>query len=202
MNLKKTGNIIIWVAVLALLIIGAYVVYNRGDSEEYIEDKIAGDINKDRVADDEEDGTEQENKIMAPDFTLTDLDGNTVKLSDYKGKIVFLNFWASWCGPCTSEMPEFEQVHKEFLKGDDAVILAVNLTDGFRETEEKARKFIDDNGYTMKVLLDTTGSVAQNYNIYSIPTTYVINRDGSIVTYMEGARRGKVLLDILEELKK
>jgi len=79
--------------------------------------------------------------------------------------------------------------------------LAVNLTDGFRETEEKARKFIADNGYTMKVLLDTTGSAAKDYGIYSIPTTYVINRDGSIVTYMEGARPGKVLLDIYEKLK-
>ncbi|WP_265446541.1 TlpA family protein disulfide reductase [Acetivibrio straminisolvens] len=201
MNMKKTVNIIIWVAVLAFLLIGAYVVYNRGDSAENIGDKISDDINKDGNAKDEDGGTEQENKIMAPDFTLKDLDGNTVKLSDYKGKIVFLNFWASWCGPCTSEMPEFEEVHKEFSKGEDAVILAVNLTDGFRETEEKARKFIADNRYTMKVLLDTTGSVAQDYRIYSIPTTYVIDRDGSIVTYMEGARRGKVLLDILEKLK-
>ncbi|HOM02835.1 MAG TPA: TlpA disulfide reductase family protein [Acetivibrio sp.] len=203
--MKKVGNIIIWVAVLAILIIGAYVVYNRSDSEEYIEDKIAGDIdgdiNKDGTADNKDGGTEEENKIMAPDFTLKDLDGNTVKLSDYRGKIVFLNFWASWCGPCTSEMPEFEEVHKEFSKGDDAIILTVNLTDGFRETEEKARKFIADNGYTMKVLLDTTGNVAQYYGIYSIPTTYVINRDGSLVTYMEGATRGKVLLDILEKLK-
>jgi len=200
MNMKKTVNIVIWTAVLVFLIIGAYFVYSRNNSAEYIEDKIAKDTNNDKAAGDNG-GTKEENKIMAPDFSLKDLDGNTVKLSDYRGKIVFLNFWASWCGPCTSEMPEFEKVHRQFSKEGDAVILAVNLTDGFRETEEKARKFIADNGYTMKVLLDTTGSAAKDYGIYSIPTTYVINRDGSIVTYMEGARPGKVLLDIYEKLK-
>lgn len=198
--MKKTVNIVIWTAVLVFLIIGAYFVYSRNNSAEYIEDKIAEDTNNDKAAGDNG-GTKEENKIMAPDFSLKDLDGNTVKLSDYRGKIVFLNFWASWCGPCTSEMPEFEKVHRQFSKEGDAVILAVNLTDGFRETEEKARKFIADNGYTMKVLLDTTGSAAKDYGIYSIPTTYVINRDGSIVTYMEGARPGKVLLDIYEKLK-
>ena len=198
--MKKTVNIVIWTAVLVFLIIGAYFVYSRNNSAEYIEDKIAKDTNNDKAAGDNG-GTKEENKIMAPDFSLKDLDGNTVKLSDYRGKIVFLNFWASWCGPCTSEMPEFEKVHRQFSKEGDAVILAVNLTDGFRETEEKARKFIADNGYTMKVLLDTTGSAAKDYGIYSIPTTYVINRDGSIVTYMEGARPGKVLLDIYEKLK-
>jgi len=200
MNMKKTVNIVIWTAVLVFLIIGAYFVYSRNNSAEYIEDKIAEDTNNDKAAGDNS-GIKEENKIMAPDFSLKDLDGNTVKLSDYRGKIVFLNFWASWCGPCTSEMPEFKKVHRQFSKEDDAVILAVNLTDGFRETEEKARKFIADNGYTMKVLLDTTGSAAKDYGIYSIPTTYVINRDGSIVTYMEGARPGKVLLDIYEKLK-
>lgn len=205
--MKKAGNIILWVAALAILIIGAYTIYNRGDSAEDIGDKITGEINKndkttsEKTTPDPNEETEQKNKIMAPDFTLMDLDGNEVKLSDYKGKVVFLNFWASWCGPCKTEMPDFERVSKEFSEGEDAVLLAVNLTDGFRETEDKARKFITDNGYTMKVLLDTSGSAANSYNIYSIPTTYVIDRDGSIFTYMEGARPGKVLLDILEELK-
>ncbi|MFZ5989128.1 MAG: TlpA family protein disulfide reductase [Bacillota bacterium] len=185
--MKKAGNIILWLAVLALLIGASYTVYSRNRSKDYSDNSIARD---------------NKQKAMAYDFTLTDLDGNTVKLSDYRGKIVFVNFWASWCGPCRSEMPEFDRVNRELLKGEDAVILAVNLTTGFRgETEEKAREYINSSGYSLHVLLDKDGSVADKYNIVSIPTTYVVDRDGSIYTVLEGAREGKVLLDIVEELK-
>ena len=124
----------------------------------------------------------------APDIELMDLDGNIVKLSDYKGKVVFLNFWATWCPPCRSEMPEFDRANKVFTEAGDAVILAVNLTNGARgETEEVARKFINEKGYTFKVLLDKDGIAANKYSFNYIPSTFVINKDGELYTHYEGA---------------
>lgn len=157
-------------------------------------------------------GNEEEVKDapMAPDFSLTNLQGETVKLSDYKGKVVILNFWASWCPPCIAEMPDFDKVNKELIKENDAVILAVNLTDGNRETEEKARKFINDKGYSLNVLFDKESVAARLYDIKSIPTTYMINRDGSFYKYTDkndidyklfvGGINEDTLLDVLEKM--
>lgn len=158
----------------------------------------------------DEEKDEEKNEVVAPDFSLTDLNGNTVKLSDYRGKVVILNFWASWCPPCVAEMPDFDKVNRKLAESDDAVILAVNLTDGQRETEEKARKFIKDKGYSLNVLLDKKGSASDDYMIYSIPTTYIINRDGTLYTYkdkkgipykrFEGSINEEILLDVLKQL--
>lgn len=135
-------------------------------------------------------------------FELKDLDGNTVKLSDYRGKIVFLNFWATWCPPCRQEMPEFDRANKELLENGDAVILAVNLTTGARgETEDAARKYINENGFTLKVLLDKDGSVANKYNFTYIPSTFVINKDGEIYTHYEGAITENTLMSDYNKLK-
>lgn len=150
--------------------------------------------------------------IMAPDFTLTDFNGKEVSLSDFRGKVVILNFWASWCPPCKAEMPDFDKVNRKLIEGGgDAVILTVNLTDGRRETEEKARNFIRDNDYSLYVLMDKQGEAANAYNVSVIPTTYIINRDGSQYTYMgkgnikykyfEGSIDEETLLDILNQLE-
>lgn len=173
------------------------------------EEPGAGDITSE-IETENEVKNEENNEVVAPDFSLTDLNGNTVKLSDYRGKVVILNFWASWCPPCVAEMPDFDRINRKLAESDDAVILAVNLTDGRRETEEKARKFIKDKGYSLNVLLDKKGSASDQYMIYSIPTTYIINRDGTLFTYkdkkgiaykrFEGAINEEILLDILKQL--
>lgn len=121
----------------------------------------------------------------APDFTVYDASGNQVNLSDYLGKPVILNFWASWCGPCKSEMPGFENMYKKY--GDQIQFLMINLTDGTTETVESASSFISDNGYTFPVFYDTDTDGAYTYGISSIPTTYLINTEGEVAAYAIGA---------------
>jgi thiol-disulfide isomerase/thioredoxin len=118
-------------------------------------------------------------KTMAKDFVVYDENLNKVKLSDYIGRPVVVNFWASWCPPCREEMPLFNELSNKY-KEEELTVLMVDLTDGQRETMNKAKKFIADNNYKMKVLFDNDGTAATNYNIVSIPRTLFIDKDGSI----------------------
>ena len=123
--------------------------------------------------------------IKAPDFTVTDKDGKEVKLSDFQGKPVVINFWATWCGYCKEEMPDFEEIYKEM--GEDLAFMMVNATDGNRETVEKASKYIEKEGYSFPVYYDTQGEAAYFYGVSSLPTTYFIDSEGYAVTYARGA---------------
>ncbi len=133
--------------------------------------------------------------ITSVDFELPDLDGENVKLSDYKGKVVFLNFWATWCPPCRGEMPAMESVYKE-LKDDGFVILAVDLG----EDGDTVQKFVEGNNLTFPVLLDKTSSVGMTYTASSIPTTYLIDRDGNILGRAIGAREWENYLDMFKSI--
>jgi len=115
----------------------------------------------------------------APDFTVYDASGNAVSLSDFFGKPVVLNFWASWCGPCRNEMPEFQEMYEKY-SGEGVVFLMVNLTDGSKETQSSASAFINSSGYTFPVYFDTKNSAADAYNISSIPTTFFISKSSDI----------------------
>ena len=116
---------------------------------------------------------------LARDIVLTDMSGKQVSLDGFKGKTVVLNFWATWCPPCRGEMPEFDELDKEFKKSGEAVLLAVNLTDGRRETPERVAKFLKETGYTMTVLLDEKQEAASFFGVRYIPTTFVLDKDGT-----------------------
>ena len=126
----------------------------------------------------------------APDFTFYDIDGNAHTLAEFRGKPVILNFWASWCGPCKSEMPDIQAAYEEY--GDEIHFALVNLTDGGSETVETASAYIAGEGYTFPVYydIDPEGANAlagaEAYKVNSIPVTYFIDAQGNIVAYASG----------------
>ncbi|MBQ7801535.1 MAG: TlpA family protein disulfide reductase [Oscillospiraceae bacterium] len=130
-------------------------------------------------------------KAYAPDFMVVDAEGNEVKLSDFVGKPVLLNFWASWCGPCKSEMPELEEAYQEWQ--DEIQFLMVNLTDGSYETLESAQEFLAGTDYTFPVYFDTASEAANAYGVSSIPTTWFIDAEGVLVARYVGAIDGESL---------
>lgn len=175
----------VWLVVLlafAVVLVGAYALY----------DKISERLTPDTLGL-ASSATNSESKNMAADFSAMDKDGNIVKLSDYKGTPVILNFWASWCPPCKAEMPDFQTAYETY--GDDIMFMMVNLTDGNRETVEKATEHVMTQGYTFPVFFDTSSSAAVAYGITSIPSTYFIDADGNIV----GHAVGSLSLDELED---
>lgn len=137
----------------------------------------------------------------APEIVLSNLQGQTIRLSDYRGQVVILNFWASWCPPCKAEMPDLEKAAREFRQGTDAVLLTINLTDGARETVAKANQYMEDNQFSMPVLLDTEGQAANAYKITSIPTTVIIDRQGNIRARFAGATTSEKLQSYVNQLK-
>ena len=129
--------------------------------------------------------------ITAPDFTVYDAEGSEVHLSDYFGKPIVLNFWASWCGPCQMEMPDFQEKYLEL--GEEVAFLMINMTDGGRETVQTASEFIASKGYTFPVFYDTMGMAAGVYGAYSLPTSYFINAQGHVIARAVGAIDGETL---------
>ena len=191
MNSKKTLMIIS--LALVLVIGGASVLYTRlGQSlspdqlsvqQQQTETAVTGETAAEEPADPE--------PALAPDFTVYDKNGNEVQLSDYNGKPIVLNFWASWCGPCQMEMPDF---HEKYLElGQDVHFLMVNMTDGSRETVDSASAFIDKNAYAFPVFYDTAVDAAMTYGVYSLPTTYFINAEGHAIAQATGSINAETL---------
>lgn len=135
--------------------------------------------------------TSSESKNLAPNFTVYDMEGNEVNLTDFFGKPIIINFWASWCGPCKMEMPDFNEAYETYK--DEIEFLMVNMTDGSRETIEVASSFIAESGYTFPVYYDTDYSAAITYSVSSLPTSYFLNAEGELVTYARGAINGATL---------
>jgi peroxiredoxin len=126
-------------------------------------------------------------------FTLTDLQGKTWALGDLRGKVVLVNFWATWCPPCRSEMPDLEALYNQY-KGQGFVILAISDEDA-----EKVKKYIDENHYTYTILLDPGRKVHEQYNIEGIPKSFVYNREGKLVAQSIDMRTKGQFLEMLSQ---
>ena len=198
----KTLKLLIWILAFAVVIVGAYVLYNRLSSEISVggiatvaqETKApeATENPGETAAETEEKGSE------APDFTVYDLEGNAYKLSDFRGKPVLLNFWASWCGPCQMEMPDFQKFYE--THGDKVNFVIVNLTDGQQETVESASAFIAEKGYTFPVYYDTDIDAAMKYGVSAVPVSYFIDAEGYFVAWAQGAMDAQMLQQAMDML--
>lgn len=176
--MNKKWILLIGLVILLAVLGGASALYNRLSGENTPPDQLATQPTQ------SQDDTSGQ-KVPAPDFTVYDRDGNPANLSDYRGKPVVLNFWASWCGPCKMEMPDFEQMYTQL--GDQVQFLMVNVTDNAQETVKSASSFIDAQGYTFPVFYDTSQAASIAYGIYSLPTTYFIDAEGYAVAQATGA---------------
>jgi thiol-disulfide isomerase/thioredoxin len=210
--MKQTHKTILTAGVLLVVLGGAVIGYNAltkyYSPDNFVPDKNLGmhdtmgeTVSADIVTAPAEtvDETTDTVDYTAPDFTVYDADGNAAKLSDFFGKPLVVNFWASWCGPCKSEMPYFDKAAAE---RDDVTILMVNLTDGQRDTVESVTKFAEKEGYTFPLWFDTELSAANAYYVYSIPMTVFIAADGTLADYHTGAMSEEMLnayLDLLVE---
>lgn len=138
--------------------------------------------------------------VAAPDFTLTDQNGVSHTLSDYRGKVVFLNFWATWCGPCKAEMPDIEALYTE--KGNNAedfIVLGVANPTGADGTEEEVTSFLTNGGFTYPVAMDTTGTVFSAYGVSAFPTTFMIDVNGNVFGYVSGTLTREMMDSIVKQ---
>ncbi|MBR4579185.1 MAG: TlpA family protein disulfide reductase [Oscillospiraceae bacterium] len=136
--------------------------------------------------------------VAAPDFTVLSLEGEEVSLSDYRGQPVVINFWATWCPPCRSELPAFQSAWERY--GDRVQFMMVDLTDGSRETEEGVRDFLEENGYSFPVYLDTEYDGAESYGVSSIPMTILVDARGNILGGQIGAVADSALLSAVADM--
>lgn len=159
-----------------------------------------------RASSDEHSLPAADTRKEAPDLTLVDQFGNSHTLSDYKGKVVLLNFWATWCPPCRKEMPDIQSIYEEYGENSkDLIILSVanpktkDNPNNSDDTIEEVTKFMKDNGYSYPALMDTTGDVLLQYYITAFPTTFMIDRDGRIIGYASGALTKDIFKNIITQ---
>jgi thiol-disulfide isomerase/thioredoxin len=135
--------------------------------------------------------------VVAPDFTLETLDGGSLSLSSFRGKVVLINFWASWCSPCRSEMPELQQAYVEL--GDDFVILAVNQTKA--DDVDDVRNFVAEQRLGFPILLDKDGAISDAYRASALPTSVFVDREGIIYMVQVGSMTKAFVESVVGEIK-
>ncbi len=191
---------------------------NQQNTSQAIEDKSELTNNSDEIVSNNEMTSEnqttedgniasvEKDVISAFDFTLKDQYGNMHTLSDYKGKVVFLNFWATWCPPCNKELPDIEELYKEYnLNKDEVVFLGITnpSSEEYPNNQDVGKEeiisFLEDKKYTFPTLFDETGEVLQSYNISAFPTTFMIDKEGNIVGYVPGMMTKDIMVNVINQ---
>lgn len=205
-TVKVGGALMILMGVLMFTgKMNAFTGYLSGGTNANLESQEETEKESEDASEDKEENKEEESKetvVPAIDFTLKDQFGNEHTLSDYKGKTVFLNFWATWCGPCRIEMPDIQKLYETYeTEGDNAVIILGVAAPGLGQEKDEAgiKAFLDESGYTYPTLMDTTGDLFSEYGISSFPTTFMIDREGNVFGYVSGALNEDMMKNIIEQ---
>ena len=178
------------------------------NSDEIVNNGNPGDADNDKDTGNADTSQSKDERELIPafDFTLTDQYGNEHTLSDYKGKVVFLNFWATWCGPCQDEMPAIEELYQEYNKNKDDVILlgiANPSTEEYPNNNDvsigEIEAFLNENGYTFPTVYDVTGDTLISYRISAFPTTFMIDKEGNIFGYVPGKMTKDIMINIINQ---
>ena len=192
---------LVWILIIILVIGGIfYAIANKGEKQDLNADNdiLEEDKNNEYNGEVEEPDHTHEYEIevgkVLPDFTLKNLDGKDISLSDYKDKIVLINFWATWCGFCDAEMPDLQRLHEE---NDDLVVLAVNVL----EEKDVVEKYVEKGGYDFEVVLDAEGRVSHDYFVSGLPASYFTNKDGIFLGRVPGMLTYDQMNEILEGIR-
>ena len=192
-KIKKIGGII--------LIISGLIMIGNGIKDKKELEYIKSQSNSESSQSSESDTSEEEEYIKALDFDLKDQYGNSHKLSDYRGKTIFLNFWATWCPPCRAEMPHIQELYKEYNENsEDVIILGIASPDVGKEGDQAyIESFLKENNYTFPVMFDNGGLLSFEYGLNSLPSTLIINEDGYITKYVPGAMDKSTMKSLIED---
>lgn len=178
-NVKNLILLLVIIAVSA----AAYLFYKNTTQQKLAEYKnpkvVQGE--SDQAANPSAASDEGRASIALPDLKFEDVSGNEVALSSFKGKVVILNFWASWCHICDLEMPDFAQVYSEYKDNPDVAFIFADLLDGQQETKEKALKYMDKKGFDLPVYFDKQGTNFQAFGLRGVPDTLLISKEGELV---------------------
>lgn len=199
--MKQSTKLILILVVFVLFIVGSSFLY-KGLSQNFSANQKLNIVKQNEIKSTEatekatateaagtasateKDAQTDATKNQTADFTVLDASKKDFKLSSAFGKPIILNFWASWCPPCKSEMPEFQKAYEQY--GSEVQFIMVNLTDGERETIDTASAFVKKQGYTFPVYFDVNQDAAYAYQISSIPATYFIDKDGKVAGSVQG----------------
>ena len=179
------------------LLAAAVLLFSLCACNQKADGNNGGDATESEGAPNEETTVHSGNAL--PDFTVYSMEGEEVTLYEKFGKPLVVNFWATWCPPCKAEMPDFEKVYGEM--GSSVEFMMINMTDGSRDTEASVKAFIEDNGYTFPVYLDSKMSAMYTYSVQSIPMTLFFSADGELVDYNVGAMSEQELIEKIGKIK-
>ena len=195
--MNKKVRLLIWILMTIVILVGISIAYAKLRPKVLATKQPTQTTKQSDSSNTSSSNDKSDEKQIVPDFTLKDLKGNNVKLSDYRGKIVILNFWAVWCKYCKQEMPDLNELNKTLKKDNNIVILEVDV----QEDINTVKNYLKENKISMNVVLDSDGAVTEEYGITGFPTTFIVNKDGSLYTYIPGLTDKETLLGIINKIK-